>query len=231
MISIAIIGFSGKMGKEVFQLIQNDPLLTCINTKKHSHEEIDYLTDNANVIIDFSNSAMLPTLLKAALKTKTPIVCGTTGYSLEKIEMIKKAGEEIPILYSSNFSIGIALCHLLLEKITPIFGEIADIDIVESHHRQKKDAPSGTALSLKENIKRHLPQKEISIHSIRSGSIIGEHNLIFNTNEEQITLSHKALTRKCFAKGSLLGAKFIHNKKSGLYTIYDIFSHMQKVQT
>ena len=229
-LSIAIIGFSGKMGKKVFELIQNDDTLSCINTKNHSQEELDYLAQAADVLIDFSHPKMLPYLLQVASSTQTPIVSGTTGLSLEDKEMMQKASEKIPILYSSNFSIGIALCHLLIEKIAPSFGQIADIDIVETHHRHKKDAPSGTAISLKETLKRHLPEKEISLHSIRAGSIVGEHNLIFNTDEEQITLSHKALTRHCFAKGALLAAKFIHGKEKGMYSIFDIFAKKEEVK-
>jgi len=230
MVSIAIVGFSGKMGQKVFELIQSDDSLTCGNTQKHSHEEIDYLASKADVLIDFSHPKMLSSLLQVAKKFNTPIVSGTTGFSLDDKEMLISASQKIPILHSSNFSIGIALCHLLLKKIAPSFGQMADIDIVESHHKHKKDAPSGTALSLKETLKRHLPEKEISLHSIRAGSIVGEHNMQFNTEEEQLTLSHRALTRHCFARGALLAAKFIHGKEKGMYSIFDMFTNKEEVK-
>jgi len=230
MVAIAIVGFSGKMGQKVFELIQSDDSLSCVNHMIHSKEEITTLAEQADVIVDFSHPKMLPALLQAGEKTNTPIVSGTTGFSLEDKQMLISASQKIPILHSTNFSIGIALCHLLLEKIAPSFGQMADIDIVEAHHKHKKDAPSGTALSLKETLKKYLPEKEISLHSIRAGSIVGEHNMQFNTEEEQITLSHRALTRHCFARGALLAAKFIHGKEKGMYSIFDMFTNKEEVK-
>ena len=228
MLKIGIIGYSGKLGQKIKEILLQEPKSYYIcNTQAHSHKEIDLLAQKADVLIDVSHPCLLPAILSAAKNATTPLVIGTTGYNASEKESLLSAAEHIPLLHATNFSCGITLIHLLLQKLALCFGEDSDINIVEAHHKHKKDAPSGTALSLYDTLKKHLPQKDIAFHSMRAGSIVGEHSILFTTEEEEIAITHKVQSRLCFAKGAIKAASFIHNKEKGIYSMFDVLKEKE----
>lgn len=243
MTEIAICGANGKMGKVIYDVIsnRNDCKVISgidINTLKYADFPIvskpNELPSKPDVIIDFSNPASLDALIEYGLTTGCGIVFATTGYSSEQIAKIKKAAEQIPVFFTFNMSLGINLLVELSKKAASLLGGQFDIEIVEKHHNQKIDAPSGTAIMLADAINevldnsnqytydRHSQRKkreknEIGIHSVRGGTIVGDHEVIFAGRDEVITLSHHAASKEVFAVGSVNAAVFISGKKSGLY--------------
>lgn len=229
-ISIAICGISGRMGTRLASLIlknsafklsagtaseaPKDPLLKPF-FKKTLQEAIAL----ANVVIDFSHPSSLTPLLSAAFSQNKPLIIGTTGYSEEEFKKIEEASKKLPIFYSPNFSLGIAILRKVIREIGELFP--SSIDIIEVHHVHKKDSPSGTALRLAKDI-REVCHTEPSIHAIRSGEIIGEHYVSFTSNGERIKISHEALSRNLFCEGALAAAGFMVNQKAGLYTMSDM---------
>lgn len=197
-------------------------------------------TEKGDVIVDFSHYSRLDTLLDYAVDRGLPLVIATTGYSDEILKKIEDSSKKIPILLSSNMSLGINLLQDILEKITPILYPNYDIELIEKHHNKKIDSPSGTAKTLLEVIKKNIDEvieekygrvgmekrekNEIGVHSLRGGTIVGEHSVLFCGNDEIIELKHTALSKKIFAEGALQGAKFIIGKEPGLYSMKDIFN-------
>lgn len=214
----SIIGSSGKMGKAIEKLAPSLDICIVKSINKKNFTSLSTLIKKSNVLIDFSHPSSLNNILLSAKKNNLPLIIGTTGYKEKDFDEIKKASLEIPLLYSSNFSIGIALLKSFCKKASNIL-ETSDIDIIEKHHIFKKDKPSGTAISLKNVMQK--PSKKINIHSVRAGDIVGEHIVSFTQKEEILELKHTATTRDVFAKGALLAAKFIIDKKPKLYTMED----------
>ncbi|MBR6386239.1 MAG: 4-hydroxy-tetrahydrodipicolinate reductase [Ruminococcus sp.] len=243
MTNIAICGANGKMGKTVYNCIQerdNCKVIAGIDvyTKQYADfpivEKPSELPEKPDVIIDFSNPASLDGLLGYCLSTGTPLVIASTGYSDEQIQQIKNAAEQIPVFFTFNMSIGINLLVNLAKKAAEVLGDRFDIEIVEKHHNQKIDAPSGTAIMLANAINETLDnskhyvydrhsrrqkreKSEIGMHAIRGGTIVGEHDVIFAGNDEVITLSHSAASKTVFAEGSVNAAIFLKDKPAGLY--------------
>lgn len=194
----------------------------------------------ADVIIDFSHPDMLDSLLKFGLDKKIPLVICTTGFSEDQTHQIHMAAKQIPIFFSGNMSLGINLLIELSKKTAKVLGDNFDIEIIEKHHNQKIDAPSGTALMIanaisseKQNLdyvfdrhqKREKRKKnEIGIHSIRGGTIVGEHEVIFAGQNEMISLSHSAQSKEIFALGAIRAAKFVSFSDPGLYFMKDIIN-------
>lgn len=193
----------------------------------------------ADVIIDFSHPSALTPLLNYAYSKSLPVVIATTGFSNEQKEEIMEMSKKIPVFFSFNMSLGINLLVELAKKATQILGDQFDIEIVEKHHNQKIDAPSGTALMLadainetKNNTMKYMydrhskrakrEKNEIGIHAIRGGTIVGEHDVIFAGRDEIITLSHTAMSKEIFAVGSVNAAVFLVGKTPGLYTMSDL---------
>lgn len=187
-----------------------------------------------DVIIDFSNPASLDVLLEYCLSTGTPIVIASTGYTDEQIAKIKSAAEQIPVFFTFNMSLGINLLVQLAKKAAEVLGDRFDIEIVEKHHNQKLDAPSGTAIMLANAVNETLnnskqyvydrhsrrqkrEKSEIGMHAIRGGTIVGEHDVIFAGNDEVITLSHSAASKTVFAEGSVKAAIYLKDQPAGLY--------------
>jgi len=192
------------------------------------------------VIIEFTTPEASINHLNIARKKDTPIVIGTTGFTKEEETKIKESSSYIPILLSPNMSIGINLLFNIVEEITHLLGEGFDKEIIELHHRHKKDAPSGTAKKIAQIIAEaggkklsevgvygrrgetgQRSKEEIGIHAVRGGTIVGEHKIIFAGNEEELEITHRAESRYIFARGALFGAKFIAKQKNGLYTLQD----------
>ncbi|MEG1779571.1 MAG: 4-hydroxy-tetrahydrodipicolinate reductase, partial [Oscillospiraceae bacterium] len=227
MTKIILCGYSGKMGHAIINCVSDRDdckIVAGVSRTAPPHEDfpvftcLDSCNITADVVIDFSNPSLLNSLLKFGKNSKTPIVIATTGYSDEQKQQITSAAADIPIFFTYNMSIGVNLLTVLAQKATQVLGNNFDIEIVEKHHNQKLDAPSGTALMLAESISecckskpeyiysRHdVRQKrsknEIGIHSVRGGTIVGEHEVIFAGMDEVITLSHTAYSKGVFAVG------------------------------
>lgn len=207
------------------------------------YQTIKDFPDKADVIIDFSHHTALSDLLGYATASKTPIVVCTTGHTEEERAMMKDAAASIPVFFSRNMSIGINLLVELCRRASKTLGIGFDVEIIEKHHNQKLDAPSGTALMLAEALAderdetefvydRHermqkRSQSEIGIHAVRGGTIVGEHEVIFAGNNEIITLSHSATSREIFANGALRAAGFIVGKSPKMYDMSDVIKEMQ----
>ena len=249
MIKAILCGASGKMGGFVALTATEDGEIQIVagvdkinNGEKFpvfpSFSEINV---KADIIIDFSNAALLDGLLDYALKNNLPAVIATTGYTDWQIKKIQDAAKKIPIFFTFNMSIGVNLIASLSKKAAQILGDGFDIEIVEKHHNQKLDAPSGTAIMLANNInsvfgdtlnyeydrhsvRRKRPKNEIGIHSVRGGTIVGDHDVIFAGHDEIITISHSARSKEVFAVGAVRAAKFLYGKKPGLYDMNSIMS-------
>ena len=248
MTKIILSGCNGKMGNVITDIVatMNDCEIVCgvdvADIRSHSYPVFTSFTDVnicADVIIDFSHPSALDNILAYAKKNNTPVVLATTGYSDSAIEKIKDASKEIPVFFTFNFSLGVNLLVALSKKAAAVLGNDFDIEIVEKHHNQKLDAPSGTAIMLANAINsvfddnmvyeydRHTKRQkrsnnEIGIHSVRGGTIVGEHDVIFAGRDEVITLSHSAGSKQVFAAGSVKAAKFIAGKPAGLYDMNDV---------
>lgn len=250
MVRIILNGCFGRMGKVISEIVnENDNCKIVAGIDAFSvgaadfpvYKSINEVKEAADVIIDFSNPSALNNLLEYAITNSTPIVLATTGYSEEQIEIIKSASKKIPLFFTFNMSLGINLLTALSKKAASILGSDFDIEIIEKHHNQKLDAPSGTALMLANSINevfddslqyeydRHSKRqkrskKEIGIHSMRGGTIVGEHEVIFAGKDEVITLSHSAASRSVFANGAVRAAIFIADKAPNLYDMNQIIS-------
>ena len=200
----------------------------------------DEVQVKADVIIDFSNPALLPSMLNYAVNTDTGVVLATTGLNDEQIKSVEDAGKSIPVFFSYNMSMGVSLLCELSKVAAKVLGNGFDVEIVEAHHNQKLDAPSGTAIMLGNAIKEEMPDayfeydrhskrekrhsNEIGIHSVRGGTIVGEHEVIFAGNDEIVKLSHSARSRAIFATGAVNAAVFLKNKETGVYSMTDLIN-------
>jgi 4-hydroxy-tetrahydrodipicolinate reductase len=243
-LSFGIIGITGKMGKIIASMILEDKALILSGGTTHKKNKFydhplssilnvnndTYITDDmeklflgSDVVIDFSHPSVVENTVTFACQTKTPLVIGTTGLTKNNFNTLSLASKTIPLLYSSNFSIGIAIINNFIKSLPPSIFSNFDASITEIHHEEKKDSPSGTAIKLSQNLKSiSKTPSSLPIHSIRKGKEVGTHNLLFENNSETLLLSHKAKTRKTFAKGVLLSGKFVYDKPPHLYTIEDV---------
>lgn len=251
MVKIAITGANGKMGKVIANLVAQRDNCTVIagidlnDTPNGSFPIVKYpaeLTEKPDVIIDFSHPSALDDLLSYCTINNVPLVAATTGYTADEIAKIKKTAEQIPIFFTFNMSLGINLLVELGKRAVNVLGGQYDIEIVEKHHNQKKDAPSGTAIMIAEalngeldnkmkyvydrhNVRKARESNEIGMHAIRGGTIVGEHDIIFAGHDEVITLSHSAGSKEVFANGSINAAIFLSGKESGLYDMSDLLQN------
>ncbi|MCL2406931.1 MAG: 4-hydroxy-tetrahydrodipicolinate reductase [Defluviitaleaceae bacterium] len=173
---------------------------------------------NADVVIDCSYHATVEDMLSYAFMRSMPVVIATTGHTEAEYALINEAAEKIPVFMSANMSMGVFLLAELANMASVLLPDF-DVEIIETHHNQKKDAPSGTALLLRDSISDN---KDAPIHSIRGGGIVGEHEVILAGEHEVIRLSHSAISRKVFAQGALAAAHFIVNKPPGIYSMKDL---------
>ena len=249
MTDIILSGCSGKMGASILacaagrddcRVTVGIDLVQPKYAEKKKKKSFDVLEAKGDVIIDFSNPAVLDSMLAYALKNKTPCVICTTGYNEEQKAKIHEASREIPVFYSGNMSLGINLIIELAKKAASVFGEDFDVEIVEQHHNQKLDAPSGTALMIADAVssvrseseyvydrhsyRKKREKKEIGIHSVRGGNIVGEHEIIFAGTDEVLTISHSARSKTVFAVGAVNAAVFLKGKAPGMYDMSDLLA-------
>lgn len=206
-LSVYVNGMRGRMGQAIQNIAALDPALSLCQT-----------LEQADVALDFSAPAALKNLLEKCAHHKKPVVIGTTGHAPESKADLLAASQHIPILFSPNFSLGVAVSLEAAKLIGQHLQGLCQIEIVEAHHQTKKDRPSGTALALA----KAAGCENAPIHSIRAGDIVGEHTIYFVMGGERIELKHHAQSRDAFARGALLAAKFLKTKPPGFYTIKDM---------
>ncbi len=248
MVKIILVGCNGKMGSAITAHINRceDVTITAGVDKFHGinrdypvYDSISEVSGKHDVIIDFSNPDTNESVLEYAVKTGTPVVIGTTGLNEMQTNRINEASESTAVFCSFNMSLGVNLIIELSRKAAAVLGQDFDIEIIEQHHNQKIDAPSGTAYmianainetrgdSMQYNYDRHSARakrepKEIGIHSVRGGNIVGEHEVIFAGVDEVIKISHSARSKEVFATGAVNAARFLSGKGAGLYSMKDI---------
>lgn len=250
MINILLNGACGKMGSMVAstsKTFNNLNIAAGIDKFKGTtdfpvYDSIFQCTEQIDVILDFSRPDSLEDLLTYAKERSVPVVLCTTGYSPQQLAKINEFSKEIPIFRSANMSLGINVINNILKKISPFLYNNFDIEIVEKHHNQKVDSPSGTALLLANTIKDSISEEtnfvygregigkrtksHIGIHAIRGGSIVGDHDIIFAGQGEIIEISHSAQSREVFAVGALKACEFMFNKEAGtLYSMDDLIQN------
>ena len=251
MKKIILSGCGGRMGRAITEMVaetEDCKIVAGIDINASAlgsvcafpvYSSISDFDGVADVIIDFSHHSALPSLLDYAVSTSTPIVVATTGHTDEERELMLDASKKVGVFFSRNMSIGINLLIDLCKRASSALGEDFDIEIIEKHHHNKLDAPSGTAMMIAEELKnerggnaefvydrhevrRKRESSEIGIHAVRGGTIVGEHDVIFAGNNEIITLSHSATSREIFANGAIKAALFMVEKDAGLYSMTDI---------
>ena len=265
MLQIGILGASGRMGRNLIDAVYQDT-----QTQLHSaavRAESHFLNADAgelagignigialqtqssivypecDVLIDFTLPDALAANLELAMASQTGIVIGTTGLNDAQLALLDNAATHIPIVFAANYSVGVNLLIKLSQQTAKIMGDTADIEIIETHHRHKIDAPSGTALALGHGIADTLgrdlstdavygreghtgerPQQQIGFATVRGGDVVGDHTVLFAELGERIELTHKASSRMTFAKGAVRAAKWLDNKPNGLYSMMDVLS-------
>ena len=244
MINVLICGIGGKMCGVLSELLKDDDKAKAVcGVDIHAPENINIpvyksfgeVKEKVDVIIDFSSPAALNDELDWAVKNGVNVVLGSTGYDDKQLKLIDACSKKIAIFKTANFSLGVNLLMKLVRTAAEVLGEKFDIEIIEKHHNQKADAPSGTALMLAQSAnienKDYLygrdkntgkRGKEIGIHAVRGGTIVGEHEVMFAGEDEIITLSHSARSKKVFAAGAIKAACFLAGKPAGKYDMQDI---------
>jgi len=221
-VRVLLIGAAGRMGKTVLNLAQSDQEVDIV-AKCDLGDSIETAMKNCEVAIDFSQAGSIDEICRAALQCGKPLVIGTTGHSQQQRRMIEKTAHSVPIVLASNFSVGINVLFWLTQKAAELLGSDFNPEIVETHHKMKKDAPSGTAKTLAEFLKAgRKSDSEIPIQSVREGDVVGEHTVIFSGFGERLELTHRAESREIFALGALRAAKWIINKPPELYSMQDV---------
>ncbi len=250
MTRIIINGCNGNMGRVITRLVEADSECTVVagfdindsvdNTYPVFSEPDEFMGE-ADVVVDFSHPACLSALLNYCKRRNLPVIIATTGLSTEQRAEIEAASAEIPVFFSANMSLGINLLISLAKKAAKLLEGNFDIEILERHHNQKIDAPSGTALAIadaidqtlsypaeyvydRHSVRRKRKPTEIGIHSVRGGTIVGDHDIIFAGNDEVIELKHSAYSKEVFAVGAIKAAKFMKAKGAGMYDMDDLIS-------
>jgi 4-hydroxy-tetrahydrodipicolinate reductase len=220
LVRVLLIGAAGRMGKSVLDLAQSDRQIE-IAARCDLGDPIEPAMENCDVAIDFSQADSIDEICCAASQHGKSLVIGTTGHSQQQRKTIEEIAHSIPIVLASNFSVGVNVLFWLTQKAAEFLGSDFNPKIVETHHKMKKDAPSGTAKTLADILKA-VRDSEISTQSIREGDVVGEHTVIFSGPGESLELTHRAANRGIFAGGALRAAKWIINKPPGLYSMQDV---------
>ena len=249
MVKIIMHGCNGKMGQVITGIVAADKDaeivagIDIVDNRQNPYPvftNIDDCNVEADVIIDFASAKAIDKLLDYVETRKIPVVLCTTGLSEEQLARVEEVSKKVAVLKSANMSLGINTLFKVLKSVSPLLAEAGfDIEIVEKHHHFKVDAPSGTALALGDAINESLPEKyeykfdrsqdriprpknEIGFSSVRGGTIVGEHDVIFAGEDEVITFSHKAYSKSVFAKGAVEAAKFLKGQPAGHYTMKEV---------
>jgi len=250
-VRVGILGANGRVGKLIIDDLKNtdgislssvfvrNKLNFSIDPSILVATDMDTFLNGCDIVIDFSLPKACESLLESAIKTPKPLVIGTTGLNTHQLNLLKQASELMPVLYATNMSLGVALLNKLVHQASASLEDF-DIEIVEMHHKHKKDAPSGTALTLAESAASarglnldnvrisgrdgdigERSKNEIAVMALRGGDIVGRHNVGFYNDGEFIELNHTATSRNTFSKGAIRAAKWLADKETGLYSISD----------
>ncbi len=246
MIKILLNGCNGKMGRVISELAKTSTAVSIVAGVDRDSSNLNYpcysniyeCKNDIDVILDFSRPDALDTLCQYSKEKNIPIVFCTTGYTEEQLSKIHSLSTEIPVFRSANMSIGVNVVNSILKNISNMLYKDFDIEIIEKHHNQKVDAPSGTALLLANTIKDSIEEEtifvngrdglskrqrtEIGIHAVRGGNIIGDHEIIFAGTGECIEIKHTAISREVFAVGALKACEYLYGKEKGLYSMDDV---------
>ena len=252
MTNIILSGANGRMGRAISDKVREsadcrivagyDINDFCENSYP-VYTDIEKCKEEADVIVDFSHQSAFSAVLSFAKKRRLPLIVATTGLSKEQKDELFKAKSEIPVFYSANMSLGVNLLINLCKKAASVLGDKFDIEIIEKHHRNKLDAPSGTALAIadgisevlenvpeyvydRHSVRRERGKNEIGISSVRGGTIVGEHEVLFISDYETISLSHSAASRELFATGAVAAAEFMKGKPAGLYSMNELIGEI-----
>ena len=246
---IVLVGACGKMGRQIAEIARGN--VACgIDIAPSSlafpvYDSLDKVSEKADVLIDFSAANGICQRLEWCKKNHIPAVLAATGYSENDLQAVEECSRSVPVFKTGNFSLGIALMEYVAQKSAAFLGEEFDAEIIEKHHNQKKDAPSGTALMLAESVKKGFAtnkrsiygrqgmtgarqKDEIGVHAVRGGTIVGEHEVMFAGEDEIFSISHSARSRKIFAKGALRAAEWLVSQPAGLYNMQDLLSELLK---
>ena len=235
-----LIAAKGRMGRTLIACAANNPELHVV-AQVDVGDDLQTVIAQCDVVIDFSSHSATPAIASLCAKHKKAAVIGTTGHSDSDKSQITNCSSQIPMVLASNYSTGVNTLFWLTRKAAEILGEGFDLEVVEMHHRLKKDAPSGTAATLAEILAEVRKQQlskvirhgregivgertatEIGMHSLRGGDVVGDHTVVFATNGERIELTHKAASRETFANGALRAAQWVVKQKPGLYNMQDV---------
>lgn len=249
MTKILLSGCNGRMGRAITDICAKREDVTIVagldvNTARLAdypvYDDIEKITEKADVAIDFSNPQVLKPLLAYCVEKKLPVVIATTGHSETQLAEISAAAKKIPIFRSGNMSLGINVLLMLVERAASVLGDTFDVEIIEKHHNQKVDAPSGTALMIADRLNEALPydaeyvydrhnvrqkrdRRELGIHTVRGGTIVGEHEVIFAGRDEVIEIKHSAQSREVFAAGAVKAGAFLAGcANPGIYNMDDL---------
>ena len=251
MVNVIMHGCNGRMGRYITDLIKQDDAINIvagvdpyqgIANDYPVYSSIEEVEQVADAVIDFSNAGVAESLLDWCVAKKIPCVFCTTGLSPDQLTKLEEASKQVAILRSANMSLGVNVLMKLLKDAAAVFAPAGfDIEIIEKHHNQKLDAPSGTAIALADSIneefdnsfeyvydrsqvRKKRESKEIGISAVRGGTIVGDHDVIFAGPDEVITFSHRAYSRAVFAKGAIQAAKFLAGKEAGLYDMSQVIA-------
>ncbi|MEY2562092.1 MAG: 4-hydroxy-tetrahydrodipicolinate reductase [Verrucomicrobiota bacterium] len=238
-VRVLLVGAKGRMGQAITAAAEgaNAAIAAALDQGDDLAREIGA----CDVVIDFSHASATEAICQVCLSANKPLVVGTTGHSDEERALLKKTAASLPVVFSPNFSVGVNALFWLTRKAAEMLGPDFDLEIVEMHHRLKKDAPSGTARKLaeilcevrkldyaknvahgREGLIGERPAAEIGVHSIRGGDVVGDHTVTFSSRGERLELAHKASSRETFAAGALRAAGWVIGRSPGLYTMEDV---------
>jgi 4-hydroxy-tetrahydrodipicolinate reductase len=262
-VRIGVCGAAGRMGKTILEVCNDNDNVEVTAAIEYSEspmlgfdagevagigklgvnitDDISSVADQVDVMIDFTLATSIAANIKKCVSSKCKMVIGTTGLAPDDHELIKSASNKIAIVFAPNMSIGVNLCFKLLEMAAKVIGDDTDIEIIEAHHRHKKDAPSGTAIRMGEVVAHTLgrnlkdvavygregitgtrDKKTIGFETIRAGDIVGDHTVMFAADGERVEITHKASSRKTFATGAVRAAQWLSNKDKGLFDMQDV---------
>ena len=240
MTRIAVVGASGRMGQTIIEVInQNDKV--SLGAALDKGDDLNAILDQFDVLIDFTRPEATLEYLNTCVTAGKSMVIGTTGFDNKGLEVINNAAQQIPVVFAPNMSVGVNLSLKLLDMAARVIGEDADIEIVETHHRHKVDAPSGTALKMgevvanalgrdlascavygREGIEEPRDRQTIGFSTIRGGDVVGEHTVSFFMEGERVEITHKASSRLTFANGAVRAAGWLEGQSAGLYSMQDV---------
>ena len=237
VVRILLVGSAGRMGQAIVEAAKEVEGIDIVGLCDKD-DAIEPAISHSEVVIDFSQADAITDICALASRHKTGLVVGTTGHSQAQRADIECCAASVPVVLSSNFSVGVNVLFWLTRKATELLGPSFDIEVIEMHHRLKKDAPSGTAVTLAEILKKQRgieklrhgreglvgqrPAGEIGMHAVRGGDTVGDHTVIFAGNGERLELTHRATSRQTFAQGALRAARWVRGRKPGLYSMEDV---------